>query len=963
MPAPEQLDALRDFVETSSIGLHWVAADGTILWANPADYVPLGYSEKEYIGRNITEFHADATAVSDILRRLTSGERLHNYEARLRCKDGTTRRVLITSSVKFDESGEFVHTRCFTVDVSERCHEVTELQFEALNREVERLRVLASRKRGLLAAILQHSPHGIIVCDTEGKLTLQNEAAEKIWAGSATADTVAGWGKYRAFHPDGRPFEATDWSMARALSKREVVAADEIHILRFDDRPAVLLGSSAPIFDSEGKLEGALSVFADITEFKRQDAELRVSAERYATTLRSIGDAVIATDAGGHVTFMNPVGESLTKWTLADALGKPLHEVFRIVNEHTREVVESPVDKVIRAGKIVGLANHTILTARDGSEVAIDDSGAPIFGDDGALVGVVLVFRDVTEKRREEDRRQFIAGASAHLVSSLDYVATLTTVANLSVPTIADWCAIDMVAGEGRVERLAVAHADPGKVRFAKEVEQKYPPDPQSPYGVHEVIRTGKAQMMSEIPEALLIAAAVDDEHLRIIEELGLKSSMVVPLRCRGRILGAITFVAAESNRRFGPLDLSLAEEIAGIAALAVDNARLYREAQNANSAKDEFLATVSHELRTPLSAILGWAHLLNNNGLPEEKRQHALEVIERNARAQAQLIEDLLDVSRIISGKLRLETRAFDLATIISAAVDGVRPAAEAKNVRISLQVDDAARNAVGDPDRLQQVVWNLLSNAVKFTGKNDTVTIQLTREGSHAEIGVTDTGMGIEPQHLPHIFERFKQANATTTRSHGGLGLGLSIVKHLVELHGGTVTAASEGANRGSSFKVRLPLGGVSPSQTILHASSRHTWEAPRLEGLKVLVVDDEEDTRRLVVTVLEAHGAIVTSVGSAAHALREVEREPPDVLVSDVGMPEEDGYSLIRKVRVVMKERGRPLPAVALTAYARREDRTRALLAGFQSHVVKPFSPDELLIVVATLAGRTEESCPLG
>jgi PAS domain S-box-containing protein len=952
---PTQRD-LVDFVDTAGVGLHWVASDGTILWANPADYEPLGYSEAEYIGHSIVDFHADADTITDILRRLSGGERLQNYEARLRCKDGSTRNVLIASSVRYGDAGEFLHTRCFTVDVSNRRPEGIQLQIEALSREVERLRVLASRERGLVEAILTHSPHGIIVSDLQGKLILQNKAAEKIWAGSATADNVAAWGKYRAFHADGRPFEPTDWSMARAVAHQETTEAEEIHFQRFDGVHGVLIGSAGPIFKADGQLAGALSIFTDVTRLKQQDEELRVSSERYFTTLKSIGDAVIATDASGCITFMNPVAEALTHWPLDDARGKPLSEVFRILNEQTRLSVESPADKVIREGTIVGLANHTILVARDGAEVPVEDSGAPIFNSRRELVGVVLVFRDVTEKRREEDHRRFILEASGLLASSLDYGPTLTSVARLSVPTIADWCAVDIVQSGGVVERLAVAHVDPAKIRWAEQLEKRYPADPRSHHGVHEVIRTGTSQLMAQIPEQLLLEAAADDEHRRLIRELGWKSSMIVPLRCQGRTLGALTFVAAESQRNFGPRDLALAEELGTIAALAVENARLYREAQNANRAKDEFLATVSHELRTPLNAMLGWASLLRTSTMSEEKRKHAVETIERNARAQSQLIDDLLDVSRIISGNLRLELRTLDLVNVIEAALDAVRLAADSKGVQLRFLVDEDARQATGDPGRLQQVVWNLLSNAVKFTDRGGVVTARLSRADSQAEVSVTDTGRGIDPEFLPHVFERFKQANGTTTRTQGGLGLGLAIVKHLVELHGGTVSVASAGENQGSFFRVRLPLSAVQLQGVAPTVSASSRIVAPSLEGVRVLVVDDERDARLLLVAVLEGHGAVVVAVDSAAEALREIQRDAPDVLVSDIGMPNEDGYGLIRRVRMVLKKSPKVLPAAALTAYARMEDRSRAMLAGFQAHLAKPIDPDELLIVVATLVGRT-------
>jgi CheY-like chemotaxis protein len=343
-----------------------------------------------------------------------------------------------------------------------------------------------------------------------------------------------------------------------------------------------------------------------------------------------------------------------------------------------------------------------------------------------------------------------------------------------------------------------------------------------------------------------------------------------------------------------------------------------------------------------------------------EAKRVRALETIERNARAQSQLIDDLLDVSRITSGKLRLESRALDLGTIIETGIDALRLAADAKEVRIQLLLEDDARLATGDPDRLQQVVGNLLSNAVKFNDRGGLVSVELSRVDSQAEICVRDTGCGIDADFLPHIFERFKQSDAKSTRSHGGLGLGLAIVKHLVELHGGTVSASSPGARQGSSFRVKLPLAAVEARSNAPLAAARSSIVVTALAGLRILVVDDEDDARTLVMGILEAHGAEVVAAGSVAEALREVAQSAPDVIVSDIGMPEEDGYSLIRKLRLLTKHHSRPIPAVALTAFARSEDRTRAMLAGFHSHVAKPVEPDELLAVVAALAGRTDQAC---
>jgi signal transduction histidine kinase len=384
-------------------------------------------------------------------------------------------------------------------------------------------------------------------------------------------------------------------------------------------------------------------------------------------------------------------------------------------------------------------------------------------------------------------------------------------------------------------------------------------------------------------------------------------------------------------------------------------------EAEAASRLKDEFVATVSHELRTPLTAVLGWIHILRAGQLDERSAAHALEIIERNARSQNQLIEDLLDVSRIITGKLRLDVRPVDAAAIIESAIEAVLPAAEAKEIRVQKILDTKVSSILGDPARLQQVIWNLLSNAIKFTPRGGRVHVRLERINSHLEISVSDSGQGIDKEFLPYVFDRFRQADGTSARKFGGLGLGLAIVRHLVELHGGTVEASSNGDGTGAMFTVKLPLLPVyqrEPDSERVHptASDRHPpIEYPdNLVGLKVLVVDDEADTLELIKVLLGQCGAAVTTARSAAEALSALEETQPDVIISDIGMPTQDGFEFIRKVRQLPPEKGGRIPAVALTAYARAEDRLRVLRSGYQMHLSKPVELAELVAVVANIGG---------
>ncbi|MGH9969669.1 MAG: ATP-binding protein [Pyrinomonadaceae bacterium] len=384
-------------------------------------------------------------------------------------------------------------------------------------------------------------------------------------------------------------------------------------------------------------------------------------------------------------------------------------------------------------------------------------------------------------------------------------------------------------------------------------------------------------------------------------------------------------------------------------------------EAETANRMKDEFLATVSHELRTPLNAIIGWSHMLRNGRLDQTTVTRALETIDRNAKSQAQLIEDILDVSRVITGKLRLNMGPVDVASVINAAIDSVQLAADSKNLQLEVTLDPSARHTLGDSSRLQQVVWNLLANAIKFTPSGGRVEVKVERADCYVQIRVSDTGQGISSEFLPFIFDRFRQADSTTTRTHGGLGLGLAIVRHLVELHGGTVQAESDGMGSGATFTIRLPLATVQKQTTSGTGVTSSVWPIaspqelvktlPRLDNVCVLLVDDDQDSLQILSTMLSEHRATVQTAASAAEALAALEWYKPDVIVSDLAMPAEDGYSLIQKIRAA--ESGKPTPALALTASVRVEDRANALSAGFNMFVPKPVELNELITAIANLA----------
>ncbi|HEY9747398.1 MAG TPA: ATP-binding protein [Allocoleopsis sp.] len=608
------------------------------------------------------------------------------------------------------------------------------------------------------------------------------------------------------------------------------------------------------------------------------------------------------------------------------------------------------------------------------------------------------------EAEAAEQRAALLAKVSAQLAVSFEYETTLQPVAELIVPALGDYCIIYTCEEESdSIRRVAASHLDRTQTEKLLAMNREYPLHLTDLGPVAEVIRMGRATYQPQVCQELLQQLPLSTAHISALAELAPQSYLIQPLIARDRILGAMLLATTQLSRQYSNDERALIEEVAHRVSIAIDNARLYQKAQQARAAseaarrnaeaanrmKDEFLATLSHELRTPLNAILGWSRLLTSRQMNAETTTRALETIERNARLQAQLIEDILDVSRIIRGKLRLNLCPTNLTTVVQAAIDAVRPAAEAKSLQLTCHCASVLDRVLIDPDRIQQVVWNLLSNAVKFTPPGGQVTVQTLQvqkpqlpsqtqtealqatshpdtstapAGSYVEIQVTDTGIGIAPEFLPHVFERFRQADSTTTRSQGGLGLGLAIVRHLVELHGGTVQATSPGEDQGATFKLRLPL--VTRPATARHSGSQDgaiaTKIEPALEGMQILLVDDEVDIRDLFTVILEAQGAKVTAVAAVDEALSALQHCQPDVLVSDIAMPERDGYEFIQQVR--SSSHLDNIPAIALTAYAREEDQQRSLAAGFQMHLSKPVEPTTLTSAIARLVGSSHQNEPL-
>jgi signal transduction histidine kinase len=543
---------------------------------------------------------------------------------------------------------------------------------------------------------------------------------------------------------------------------------------------------------------------------------------------------------------------------------------------------------------------------------------------------------------RGADRSAFLAEASARL-SSLDYEHNLEVIANLIVPRFADWCVIDLLES-GELRRLAVAHVDPDKVEFARELHRRYPPRRDDATGLWRVVTTGIPELYERIDDTVMHQKAFDNEHMQMLRAVGLKSAMLVPLGRGADVFGVLSFVIAGSDHYYDRSDLDFAQELAHRASYAIENARLYRQAQDANRAKDEFLAALSHELRTPLNAILGWASILRAR--PAVAMERGLDVIYRNAKVQTQLVEDLLDASRIVSGRMSIDLRDTPLRPIVEAAIESIVPQAAEKEIEFSTVLPAPELLIRGDSARLQQVFWNVLSNAVKFTPRAGRVSVTAETTSSEVILQITDTGAGISSEALPFIFDRFRQADASSTRRYRGLGLGLTLSRQLTEMHGGRIAAISPGPGLGATFTVALPL----VDRTVARPARLTAHAAPvALAGLRILAVDDDPDSLDVLTSILRLHQAIVYGATSAVEALELLRKERPDVVISDIAMPEHDGYWLMHQIRRAIEDGAPAVRCVALTAFANAAARERALAAGFSAHLSKPFDPDELVGVI--------------
>lgn len=841
----------------------------------------------------------------------------------------------------------------------------------------------------LVESILDYAIYSL---DQDGIVTSWNLGAARIKG--YTADEVIGrhFSTFFSAHEreSGKP--ARELSLARQLGRHE----DEGWRVRKDGSQFWANAVVTALHDSTtGALIGYASITRDLTA--RRDAEqnelrlaqeraarevaeraeqqIRESEERYRAlsqrleiVLEGVADGITVQDRSGTIVFANSAAAKICGFETGEELMRtPPQEVvarFEVLDEagNPYPVHKLPGRRVLSGEKSATAALHVRhrKTRREWWSLV---RASAVIASDGSHELAINIWHDITEQRRHDLHAQYLADVTAALSTSLVVQQMMAGLARALVPGLGDWCSVYLLEAED-LANVAVAHVDPAKVQLAKDYHGKFKPDPGQRTGVWSVLRTGQSETYNDISDEMLRAYAADPERLAALRAVGMRAALAVPIRARSRVMGVISLVFAESDRRYVPADVTFVEELGRRTGVALENAELYASAQAAaamaeaaNRAKDDFLATVSHELRTPLNAILGWSAILAQK-VKDPAIAKPLAVIHRNAEAQVQIVDDILDVSRIIAGKLRIDPQPADLVAIARDAVEAVRASAAAKHVALEFAPASDYLLFIADRGRVQQVIANLLSNAVKFTDSGGIVRVAVRQDGASLVVRVEDNGRGIAREFLPFVFERFRQADSSLTRQFGGLGLGLALVRYITELHGGEVKAESAGLGKGAVFTVRLPMRASAPGELQPAQAPEPQPQVGALVGVRVLVVDDEADARELVSAVLVDAGGIVETAASAPAAFEALSRFRPDVLVSDIGMPGEDGLSLIRQIRALPDTGGR-IPALALTALAREEDRVRAISSGYTTYLSKPLTPNALTGAVARLASLVSKA----
>ncbi len=760
-----------------------------------------------------------------------------------------------------------------------------------------------------------------------------------------TQAQLDGWGWQALLDPDRASVVLDGW--------RGAIASGDPFEMVFDLKGAdgqfrPFLTRVNPLKAEDGRVRYWFGTNTDIADQKRAEIALRESEQRF----RQLADAMpqivwrarpngeidyhnrrwyeftglsntVGNDGWGQILYPDDAPPARERWAASVRSGAPFEMEVRLLDRRQQSY-----------------RWHLIRT------VAVHD-------DAGAIAHWFGTSTDIDGQKRAEESSRFLAEASAALAGVVDYESTLQKVANLAVPYFADWSAVDVLNDDGTLRRLTVAHKDSAKIGLAHELMKQYPPDPQAAGGVFAVLRTGKPEIVSEITGDMLVQGTKDERHLHLIRSLGLRSYICMPLIVSGDALGVLTFATAESGRLYTDADLALANDLANRAGVAIENFRLYEALRDADRRKDEFLATLAHELRNPLAPIHNSLQILKMPRIDAAMVEQSREMMERQVNHLVRLVDDLLDVSRVMRGKIELRKERIELATVVARAVETVQPLVDAQGHQLSVRLPNESLLLDADPVRLTQVVGNLLTNAAKYTEANGRIWLTAERSGDEAVLRVSDNGIGITPIMLPRIFDLFVQADHTSTKAQGGLGIGLTLVKNLVQMHSGGVEAKSAGLGQGSEFVVRLPIAVQAIAQA--HVGERGQQQpAPTPSGHRLLIVDDNMDAANSLAMLLKLQGHEVRVAHNGPAALEITKGYTPDVVFLDIGMPGMDGYEVARQMR---QQPGLEYVVLAaLTGWGQKEDLRRTAEAGFDHHLVKPPEPKAVEKLLADLSDKT-------
>lgn len=684
----------------------------------------------------------------------------------------------------------------------------------------------------------------------------------------------------------------------------------------------------------------AAKIIAAVMERSASDRVLRDAEARHRQIINSATDfGIVSADMQGILTSWNEGARRIFGWTEKEMIGKPVHRFF------TQEDVASNRPEIemqcaLRDGYATDERWHV---RKSGERFWASGEMTPLKNDAGEAIGFVKILRDGTDWKRAERDLQFLAQASAELGGLVDPKSTLDKLANLAVQFFADWCVVDLLQDDGTLLRLSAAHIDPKKRQLAQYLTRRFPPDPDAQHGAWNILRSGRGELVSEITEQNLYESFRNPKYLAAIKELGFKSYIGAPLSAHGKMFGVVTFISADSGRIYGPADLALAEDLAQRAAVAVENANLYHALQQSDYGKDIFLATLAHELRNPLAAITNGLSIMKLAGDDKKRTEQSSRIIERQVGQLTRLVDDLMDVSRIATGKIELRMERANLASILNTAIETSRPYIEQGNHKLSVALPGSSTDLIADPVRLAQVFSNLLNNAAKYTNPGGRIDVVLECLPAEFMVRIRDDGIGISSEMLTKVFSIFAQVAHPLERSQGGLGIGLSLVDGLVKMHGGRVEAFSAGPNRGSEFVVHLPKPSAENMQLKSPGGEASREDEERAGSRRILVVDDNVDAATTVADILGMLGNEVKVVHDGLAAVTAVAQMKPEVVLLDIGLPGIDGYEAARRIRA--QENSQPVILIAVTGWGQDKDKQRAYEAGFDHHWVKPIDLDQL------------------